>query len=247
MTPSSAGEQPPRRDAVGSAADLPPGTTPAWLRPTPGEARVSAAAAILVAIVLQLVLPDGLAVRPRFLLPGLEVALLVGLVATNPGRMNRDSAVLRAASLILVCVIAVATVTSVVLLVSTLVSGAAGSNRPTELLGSAAAIWITNVLVFALGYWELDRGGPVSRALARRTYGDFLFPQMASPGLADPDWEPTFVDYLYLSFTNSTAFSPTDTLPLARWAKLLMALQSGSSLVTLALVAARAVNILGGS
>ena len=90
----------------------------------------------------------------------------------------------------------------------------------------------------------VDRGGPAARANARKTHPDFLFAQMSSPELVDKDWEPTFVDYLFLSFTNATAFSPTDTLPLSRWAKLAMMFQSAVSLATLALVIARAVNIL---
>jgi uncharacterized membrane protein len=100
------------------------------------------------------------------------------------------------------------------------------------------------VLLFGLWYWELDRGGPGARARGERDFPDFLFPQMTADDMAPPDWEPTFVDYLYLSYTNATAFSPTDTLPLSRWAKLLMLVQSGVALATVALVIARAVNIL---
>ncbi len=114
----------------------------------------------------------------------------------------------------------------------------------TKLLLYGGAIWLTNVLVFALWYWELDRGGPVTRMLGARKHPDFLFAQMASPEVAPEDWEPMFLDYFYLSFTNATAFSPTDTLPLTRWAKMLMLLQSAVSLATVALVIARAVNIL---
>jgi uncharacterized membrane protein len=98
--------------------------------------------------------------------------------------------------------------------------------------------------VFALWYWELDRGGPAARATAPRPYPDFLFPQMQSPELAPDNWEPSFTDYLYVSFTNATAFSPTDVMPLSRWAKLTMMLHSMVSVVTVALVIARAVNIL---
>jgi uncharacterized membrane protein len=114
----------------------------------------------------------------------------------------------------------------------------------SRLLMSGGAIWLTNVIVFALWYWELDRGGPVARAMAMQPYPDFLFAQMQSPELAPPQWEPAFVDYLYLSFTNATAFSPTDVLPMSRWAKCTMMLQSAVSLATVALVIARAVNIL---
>ncbi len=113
------------------------------------------------------------------------------------------------------------------------------------LLMWGSTVWLTNVIVFALGYWELDRGGPAARAMARKTHPDFLFSQMTVPELIHKDWEPGFVDYLYLSFTNATAFSPTDTLPLSRWAKLLMMAESLVSLITVALIVARAVNVLG--
>ena len=112
------------------------------------------------------------------------------------------------------------------------------------LLGSGAAIYGTNIIAFGIWYWELDRGGPFARATGTRLHPDFLFPQMSDPHLAPPDWEPLFFDYLYVSLTNVFAFSPTDTLPLRRWAKALMALQSVVALSTTALVVARAVNVL---
>jgi hypothetical protein len=109
---------------------------------------------------------------------------------------------------------------------------------------SAASIYLTNIIAFGLWYWEFDRGGPVARAAATRAHPDFLFPQMATPEIAHTDWELTFIDYLNVSFTNATAFSPTDTMPLSRWTKTLMAVQSTVALSTLDLVIARAVNIL---
>jgi hypothetical protein len=120
---------------------------------------------------------------------------------------------------------------------------------PLVLLRSAAALWVTNILVFASWYWRLDAGGPHARHMsAGHTKGDFLFPQMTlTPGTSqpvDPTWSPGFVDYFFLAFNTSTAFSPTDTAVLARWAKMVMMLQSSVSLATLALLAARAVNIL---
>jgi hypothetical protein len=132
---------------------------------------------------------------------------------------------------------------SAALLADRIVRGHAGQDA-TALLVSGGCIYLTNVLAFSLWYWEHDRGGPFARTAARRHHPDFLFPQMASPELASHEWEPQYVDYLYLSFTNATAFSPTDTLPMSRWAKMLMAAQSIVSLVTVALVVARAVNIL---
>jgi uncharacterized membrane protein len=120
-----------------------------------------------------------------------------------------------------------------------------GAVTPGRLLAAGAAIWLTNVIVFGLAYWEFDRGGPAVRAGGREAFPDFLFPQMQDPAVAPPDWEPAFADYLYLSFTNATAFSPTDVMPLSRWAKLLMMFQSGVALILAALVIARAVNVLG--
>ena len=114
------------------------------------------------------------------------------------------------------------------------------------LLFAGAVLWLTNVLIFGIWYWELDRGGP-ARRLAQSNASrppDFLFPQMTQPGLA-PGWRPGFVDYLYTSYTNATAFSPTDTMPLSAMAKLLMAIQSLIALTTILLVVARAVNVLG--
>ncbi|MGH3811812.1 MAG: hypothetical protein ACRDUV_05070, partial [Pseudonocardiaceae bacterium] len=130
---------------------------------------------------------------------------------------------------------------SATLLVFGLVHGRGGQDAGS-LLAAGAAIWLTNIIVFGLWYWQLDRGGPVARA--RQVVPDFQFVQMQNPELAPPDWEPEFVDYLYLSFTNATAFSPTDVMPLSRWAKLTMLAQSLISLVTVVLVIARAVNIL---
>jgi uncharacterized membrane protein len=165
------------------------------------------------------------------------------LVAANPFRMNRESAVLRIAGLALAALVRLSNGWSAVLLVLDLVAG--GPSSPAELLTAGAAVWLTNVLAFALIYWELDRGGPAARAAARRTRPDFLFAQMQSPQLGDPDWEPQFVDYLYLSFTNAAAFSPTDVLPLSRWAKMTMMVQSAVALAVVVLVVARAVSVLG--
>jgi len=112
------------------------------------------------------------------------------------------------------------------------------------LLLSGGSIWMANVVIFSLWFWERDRGGPGARAEARKPVPDFLFPQMSSPEYREKGWHPTFFDYLYISVTNASAFSPTDTAPLSRWAKILMMVQSLTSLVTVGLVIARAVNIL---
>ena len=177
------------------------------------------------------------------MLPTLAILLLVGLTIANPKRIDRQSRLLRTVSLALIGVISIANASTAARLIVDLVRGT-GIRAPSELLLTGAAIWLTNVIVFGLWYWEFDRGGPVARAYARKDFPDFLFPQMATPEVMPPNWEPAFVDYLYMSFTNATAFSPTDVMPLSRWAKLTMMAQSAVSLITLALVIARAVNIL---
>jgi uncharacterized membrane protein len=216
---------------------------PAWLRVTPGENRWPVAAAIVVAIGLQLALPDRLALQSRWLLPSLELAMLIGLIIASPVRFNRESTALRLASLTLTGLLSLANAWSATLLIQGLLRGTEGQDAGA-LLSTGAAIWLTNIIAFAVWYWQFDRGGPAARAHARHTLPDFQFVQMQNPDLTHPDWEPQFVDYLYLSFTNATAFSPTDVMPLSRWAKLTMLGQSLISLATLALVIARAVNIL---
>ena len=218
--------------------------TPAWKRPTEGEARWQAAVAVAVAVALQFPLPGRLVLlHPAWLLPVLEGFLLLALVMANPHRINRESRAIRLLGLTLAAVLSLANAWSVARLVVGLVHGKEGS-APGPLLITGGIIWLTNVVVFALWYWEFDRGGPVARANATRMYPDFQFVQMASPELAPPGWEPTFGDYLYLSFTNAAAFSPTDVMPLSHWAKMAMTAQASVSIVTVALVVARAVNIL---
>jgi uncharacterized membrane protein len=216
---------------------------PAWRRATEGEHRLPVAIAVGLAIALQLVLPANLAISPRWLLPTMEALLFIGLTVASPRRINRTSRVLRAASVSLIALISVANAWSSGALIKDLVNGRGGDNA-SLLLARGATVYVTNILVFALWYWEWDRGGPVARARGTRVYPDFLFPQMTQTDLAPPDWEPNFLDYLYVSFTNAAAFSPTDTMPLSRWAKMLMLLQSAVALLTIAFVVARAVNIL---
>lgn len=231
-----------RSAGEGPAGAGSPHHVPAWLRKTPGEVRWPVALAVLVAIGLQLLVRKDLDFRPPYLLPGLELLLFLVLVLANPGRISRESTVLRVASIGLVGAASLAVAWSAGRLVWEMAHGQGGTEA-MPLLVNGGAIWLTNVIVFALWYWEFDRGGPAARANARHRHPDFLFSQMVSPELVPAEWEPAFVDYLYLSFTNATAFSPTDTLPLTRWAKLAMMFQSAISLVTVALVVARAVNI----
>jgi hypothetical protein len=220
------------------------GELPAWLRRTSGEHRLPVGLAIVALIWLQVMVPTSIAFKPWWILPAIEAALFLVLTVVSPWRLNRESTLLRAVGLGLVTVASVATLWSAERLAYGLIHGTPATADPIKLLLNAGAVWLTSVIVFALWYWEFDRGGPAARANARKPFPDFLFPQMTAPSLAPPEWEPTFVDYLYLSFTNTTAFSPTDVMPLSRWAKLAMFVQSGLSLVLVALVVARAVNIL---
>ncbi len=215
-------------------------TLPAWRRATTGEQRRPVGVAILVVAGLQLTLPDEVVIGSSWLLPVLEVAVLAVLLVAN--RFEAEPVWRRRVSLVLTAMISVANGFSAVRLVYHLVEGRGGDD-PGPLLATGAAIWATNVIGFALWYWQFDRGGPSVRARGERSVPDFWFPQMQSADL-DPEWEPHFVDYLYVSFTNATAFSPTDTMPLSRWAKLTMLVQSAVSLATVALVVARAVNVL---
>ncbi len=223
-------------------------------REHPGESRYPAAAAILVAIALYLLLPSALVLGPRYLVPALELVLLVPLLVGNPRRMTRESRALRWVSIGLLLLIAAANLTSLVLLVDELVNGA--SKNGGALLLGAAQVWLTNIIVFSLAYWELDRGGPVVRTRAPRSQlppADFRFPQdedhdaideVAARSAAKSDWSPAYLDYLYVSVTNSSAFSPTDTMPLSHRAKVLMGTESVSALMLSVLVIARGVSLL---
>ncbi|WP_405494400.1 hypothetical protein [Nocardia sp. NBC_00511] len=216
---------------------------PAWARRTAGESRWAATAAIVGILALQFFLPEQFVPGPRWLVPSIGLVLLIVLIIGNPVRVDREEMRLRRLGLCLMALLGFAMVWSVAHLVRGLINGSVSDNA-AGLLTSGGAVWLTNVLVFALWYWELDRGGPAARAHARKPYPDFLWVQMQNPDLADPEWEPEFPDYLYLSFTNATAFSPTDVMPMSRWAKSLMMAQSLISLITVSLVIARAINVL---
>jgi uncharacterized membrane protein len=215
----------------------------AWGVASTSEHRWHATAAVVVAIALQVALPNRVVrgLGPRWLVPALEGALVVALIIANPGRITRESARIRTMSLTLIALISLANFIALGELINALLNHTNAGGRP--LVFASVPIWITNVIVFGLWYWELDRGGPVARLRPDHRRPDFLFPQMSTPGSA-PGWTPKFLDYLYTSFTNATAFSPTDTMPLSSPAKQLMTLQSVASLLTVALVISRAVNIL---
>lgn len=206
------------------------------------ESRWGAAAAIVAVIGVQLALPNGLMFGPHWLLPTAELFLLLAVIVSNPTKLSRESRDVRIASIALVLLIAGTNAVSLWLLVDSLLTSGIASGR--SLILAAIGIWLTNVVVFALAYWELDRRGPHARSMGKAVRPDLLFPQMTLDQADAASWAPAFVDYLYVSFTNSSAFSPTDTLPLTRRIKMLMLSQSLLSLVTIALVGARAVNIL---
>jgi uncharacterized membrane protein len=201
------------------------------------------ALAVVVAAALQLVLPHRRFIHPTWLAPVIEVVLLLAIIVIDPGRVDRQSPWARGLTMALIAVMTVSNVLAVI----GLVVGILENNKQdtaTRLLAVGGAIWLTNVLVFSLWYWELDRGGPSARAHGGTASPAFAFPEMLSPHYAPEDWSPRYVDYLYLGFTNATAFSPTDTMPLKSWAKLLMMAQSAISLVTGIMIISRAINIL---
>ena len=208
------------------------------------EPRWPALIAVLAVGGLYFALPPYLTIGPRWLFPAVVITLLIPTIVTHRAGLHALNLFLGFTVTVLVTL---GMIVSVVLLIQALPTK---KESPTELLFSATAIWITNILVFALWYWRLDAGGPHGRESRRgHVEGAFLFPQMTlrpeSKAAARHDtWSPNFVDYLFLAFTTSTAFSPTDTPVLARWGKVLIMLQSLISLTVLALLAARAVNIL---
>jgi hypothetical protein len=197
-------------------------------------------------------LPGTLIVGPRFVIPSLEIALLAVLIAINPVRMTRTTRWSRQISLALIGLIAVTNLIALIVLLKELAT--VGSGQSGILLLAAGQVWLTNVIVFGLAYWELDRGGPVTRTHARRTdlpKADFRFSQdenlqtvtevkIGSSDIAH--WVPTLVD---VSLTNSSAFSPTDTMRLSSRVKILMGLQATAALVTSVLVIAKGVGGLG--
>ena len=218
---------------------------PSWLRPGDPESRLPVLFALIAVIGLQLAIPKSYTVVPRWPLITLELLLMAVLLWLNPLRLTRSTRVGKYATWILLGAITIDNTLSAVLLDIRILTGEV-SNKAAVLLGSGGAIFVTNIIVFGIWYWELDRGGPFARRAGEQPYPDFMFPQMDpdTAKLVKPGWRPTFLDYLYVSLTNAMAFSPTDTMPLARWAKGMMAVQSLVAVTTVALVIARAVNVL---
>ena len=199
--------------------------------------------AVLFALLLYLALPGRLTLGPRWLLPLFEGVLLLGLAISTPYRHHSQSPARRRLSIGLIALVTAANFTALGLLVHLLLERNTAAGR--DLIIAAGQIWLTNVAVFALWYWEVDRGGPHIRTKSESQTPDFLFPQMTVPELPLGDWRPGFLDYLYVAFTNASAFSPTDAMPLSVRVKSLMLVEAIASFLTVGLIAARAVNILG--
>src|SRR5262245_21032410 len=189
------------------------GTTGADGTTVPGAPRPSAerrwpmAAAVLAAALMQVVVPNRGRVAVWWLFPVAEVGILALVIAADPGRIDRRSETSRILTICLIAVMTLANTAGAIVLMYDIVAGVKGMTA-TVLLGRGAQVWVTNVIVFSLWFWELDRGGPAERAARSRIRPSFAFPEDTLPELAPEGWEPTYPDYLYLSFTNSTAFSP---------------------------------------
>ena len=221
---------------------------------TAGESRWPAAIATLLAIGLYGALPNALFVGPRYIIPAIELVMLVIVVIENPTRMTKQTRRSRLAALSLTYLIMFSNLVALVLLLHRLVSR--GSDSGGELLLAALQVWLTNVIVFSLAFWELDRGGPVVRhhnARVSLPIADFRFPQdedrdtiieVAKGASVNSGWLPHFIDYAYVSLTNSSAFSPTDTMPLSSRAKILMGTESAMALITSVVVIAKGVGSL---
>ncbi|MBV8281277.1 MAG: hypothetical protein JO347_04340 [Candidatus Eremiobacteraeota bacterium] len=230
-----------------TSEQLPPRDEPRW----------HASLAVLAAMALYITLPPRLTIGPVWVAPLLILMLLVPLSILSPHR-HRETRRTRFWSILLIAIVNFFNLASVLLLVASFFHPVkSAEHTPGILLRTGSQIWATNILVFALWFWELDGDGPDARAHASTATeiknADFLFPQMQmtiaggggeNPACIDPLWKPQFADYLYLGFTNATAFSPTDVMPLSRWAKLLMTIEAVISLITIVIVVARAINAI---
>ncbi len=199
---------------------------------------------IVAAILLQVSLPERLTVGPSWLVPGLEGVLLAGMILVTPNQLEDEHPRRRRVALSLTAIVTGANIYSLAALTHYLLHAKLGNGGGRELIVAGTLIWLTNFLIFGLWYWEMDRGGPGRRAAGHDKAPDFLFPQMSDDRIEPAGWRPKFIDYLYVSLTNATAFSPTDTMPLSPLAKSTMGIQALVSLVTIGLIVSRAVNIL---
>jgi uncharacterized membrane protein len=210
------------------------------------ERRWPMAVAVLATVVLQVITPHDGRLVFWWVFPILEVAALAAVLVRDPGRIDARTRAARRSTLILILLLTIGTLVGLIVLMLDVVDESYSGVGATALLGRGAALWVTNVVVFSLWFWELDRGGAAQRAAGTGIPPSFGFPEEAFPDLVPAGWMPRYADYLYLSFTNATAFSPTDTLPVRTWAKLAMMGESVISLITAILVIARAINVLPG-
>lgn len=219
---------------------------PPYPPPPGGEPHWPPQLTILLTIVLQVLLPDRLLAGPKWLIPAIEGAMLLVLFLSAPQRLEAPHSVRRTLAMTTTALVSIANGISLVLLAHLLLNkGLSSGHAGHRLIVAGSVIWLTNVMIFSLWYWEMDRGGPGVRAAGLDGVPDFQFPHMTDEIAAlYPGWRPRFPDYLYLALTNATALSPTDTMPLSVSAKMIMGLQSLISLVTIGLVVSRAVNIL---
>jgi len=210
-----------------------------------GESRWPPAAALVVfigfTIAARLWLPGQSAVHAPWLVPSLEAALLMALVVGDPARLARHTHWARRIAVAIVLLLVASALWATALLIYDLITAQGVSQSPSKLLASGALVWFGNNLSFGMLYWLMDSGGPIARSHGR-TPVDFAFTQQLSPEIAPPGWRPVFLDYLHLGFTNATAFSPTDVMPLSLRGKYVMVVQSTVSLALFGLVVARAVN-----
>src|ERR1700730_4949237 len=200
-----------------------------------GEKRWPMAITLIVAMSLPLLLPSRFSLGPDWIVSVIVGILLVALVFADPGRIDRRSTFGRGLSIALVIVLVAGAAGVTARLVVDLIVGGPDTNSPAQLLRIGSLVWIYLIISFSFLYWELDGEGPEARARRTPEFPDLAFPEHLNPKIARPGWRPEFFDYLYLGFTNATAFSPTDVMPVARWAKLAMAIQASSSLVVLGL------------
>lgn len=210
-----------------------------------GEPRWPSTLAVVFIIGLPFVLPYRLGLGwTRWLFTAAEIVLVIALTVADPGIIDRRTDITRGLAIALTAVLVATSLYATARLVYEIVQAAPALQNATTLLVTGGLIWLDTVITFSLLYWELDGGGPATRFLDPRPFPDLAFPQQLNPGMCPPGWRPLYLDYLYLGVTNALAFSPTDVMPLARWAKVVMGLQSLVSVVILGLVVANAVNIL---
>ncbi|MFZ2044485.1 MAG: hypothetical protein WAV12_10875 [Trebonia sp.] len=207
------------------------------------EKRWVLAAALGLAMIVLLLLPARFSVGPNWIVPVIEVLLLAAIFITERHPGDRRPAVVRGLSYALVLILVADAVFVTIRLVTDLVEGGPETNSAADLLSVGSGVWIYTIIAFTFLYWLLDGGGPEARIWHPPEFPHLAFPEHLNPVVAPPGWRPEFADYLYLGFTNATALSPTDVMPLARWSKLAMTIQAIGSLAVLGLVVARAVNI----